>query len=472
MSGRCNFYYEIIGYHREVTGSHIVVKAIFPNGRKVMFLVDMGLYEESKYEYLNSEIDFNIEEIDFALLTHLHADHIGRFPLIVKNGYMKAIYTSKPTKMLSRTALNDSCKILGYIQHKKGEKNLYSEKDVEQTLEQMIGLEYNETIEVVEGVKVTLLVNGHCLGASMILVQLSYPGEKDINILFSGDYKKDNLFFYVPKIPQWIIDLPKDVICESTYGDTDTTEIKEVYEENIIKCLKSGGTAVLLSFAFQRYQEILYKIKKMQDNKVISKDIPIYLLGKLGITYTTIFSNSDMNLKPEMREFVPKHARILIRKEDINEIFEDDGQKIILTTSGMGNFGPAQEIIPYYLSDSKALIHFPGYVAENTVGRLLKETKKGENVATANYSTIKLANVEYTNEMSGHSKADELIEYLKMVGNINTVYINHGETEVIKKFHQRVIKEVKHKNCEILEPDMKYRSSCYGLEKAVHLSKK
>ena len=472
MSGRCNFYYEIIGYHREVTGSHIVVKVTFPDGRKVTFLVDFGLYEEKKYEHLNSKMDIDVEKIDFALLTHLHADHIGRFPMLVKKGYNKAIYTSIPTKILAKTALSDSCRILGYIQHKKGEKDLYSEEDVELTVQQMVGLEYYKTTEVLEGIKVTMLKNGHCLGASIILVQLSFPEKKDINILFTGDYKKENLFFDVPKIPNWIVNLPKDVICESTYGDTDTSEIKEVYEKNIIKCLKKGGTAVLLSFAFQRYQEILYKIRKMQDDKLISRDVPIYILGKLGITYTTIFENPDMNLKPEMRDFIPKHnIRVLLKKEDVNKIYEDSGQKIIITTSGMGNFGPAQEIIPYYLSDVKALIHFPGYVAENTAGRLLKEAKKGEKIVTPTYSRIKLADVEFTNEMSGHAKADELIDFLNTIGNVNTVFLNHGESNVIQLFQKRVIEKVNSKDCKILESDMKYRNSCYGLEKALHLEK-
>ena len=37
-------------------------------------------------------------------------------------------------------------------------------------------------------VKITFFDNGHLIGAAMVLVQISYPGEEDVNLFFTGDY--------------------------------------------------------------------------------------------------------------------------------------------------------------------------------------------------------------------------------------------------------------------------------------------
>ncbi len=94
---------------------------------------------------------------------------------------------------------------------------------------------YNETIRVNDNVKITFLNNGHLVGAALILVQISYPEYEDINLLFTGDYNNKNMFFDVNPIPKWILELPLTVIQESTYGDMDSTEIKEIFKENIKK---------------------------------------------------------------------------------------------------------------------------------------------------------------------------------------------------------------------------------------------
>lgn len=43
------------------------------------------------------------------------------------------------------------------------------------------------------------------------------------------------MFFKVPDLPKWLYELPVTIIQESTYGNMDTTDIEECFEENILR---------------------------------------------------------------------------------------------------------------------------------------------------------------------------------------------------------------------------------------------
>ena len=127
------------------------------------------------------------------------------------------------------------------------------------------------------------------MGATSILVQIGYPGYENINLFFTGDYNNKNMFFDVPPLPEWVLDLPLTLIQESTYGDMNSSEIEKCFKENILKCLEKGGTVVAPVFSLGRSQEILYELKCMQEAGALDVNIPIYLDGKLAIRYTFLY---------------------------------------------------------------------------------------------------------------------------------------------------------------------------------------
>ncbi len=467
MSKSCRPYVDIMALHDGVTGSCNLVIVKFPDGNTVRFVVDCGLFQEKEYENLNRQLPFDAKNIDFCLVTHVHIDHIGRLPYMVKKGFYKNIYATEPTCKFMPAALGDSYKVLASVSKRKNEKCLYSDGDVRRTLELLKPCKYNEAIMPCgDNIKVTFFKNGHLIGSALVLVQISYYGCADINLLFTGDYNNKNIFFDVPKLPQWVLDLPLTVIQESTYGDMESSEIVECFEKNILKCLKRDGTVVALVFSLGRAQEILYKIKTMQEEGKIDELIPIYFDGKLAIKYTKMYINDELGIKPEMKDFLPKNLQIIEGPDMRNDVLVDVNKKIIVTTSGMGTYGPAQTYIPEYIIRDKALIQFTGYTAEGTMGYKLKETMNDDLVEIGGVLVKKRAEVEYTTENSAHAKADVMLDFLKQL-KILLVLFNHGRPETKKKIAERAAREIEAKHVGILGRQYFFRVDCYGLVKTL-----
>jgi len=467
MSQKERFYADIMAMHSEVTGSCNLVIAKLPDGETtIRFVVDCGLFQEETYEELNYELAFHPEKIDFVLVTHNHVDHTGRLPFMVKKGFEKKIYATETTCKLLPLALHDSHKVLRDVAKRKNRKPLYNEEDVDRTLSFLKPCQYNETVEIGENVKVTFLNNGHLVGAAVILVQICCPGYEDINLLFTGDYHCKNMFFDVEPIPEWIKILPLTVIQESTYGDMDTIDMEPCFKENVIKCIKNNGSVIVPVFSLGRSQEILYELKTMQNEGILDTDVPIYFDGKLAIRYTHLYLKDGLDIKPEMREFLPQNLTF-VDKTNRQDILEDTGKKIILTTSGMGSYGPAQVYIPEYITRKNALIHFTGFTAEGTLGYRLQNTEIGEIVEVAGLFVKKNADVQYTTEYSAHAKADEMIAFLKQFTDLKLVLINHGEIDVKNTFAERIIKEVDPKRVGVLGREYFFRVCPYGLVKTL-----
>ena len=114
-----------LGATKTVTGSNFLVEGA---GKK--FMVDCGMYQGKITDELENEAPFmfNVQDIDFVLLTHAHIDHSGRIPKLYKEGFKNPIYATKATCDLCTIMLPDS----GYIQETENEwKNEPKIKTVE-----------------------------------------------------------------------------------------------------------------------------------------------------------------------------------------------------------------------------------------------------------------------------------------------------------------------------------------------------
>lgn len=485
MGKNCRPYVDVMALHQEVTGSCILCIIKLPDETCKKVLIDCGLFQETNYSEQNRSFPFNAENINHVVITHNHVDHVGRLPLLVKEGYRGSIHMSYTTKKLIDKALYDSCKVIKNKAKMANEPPIYDDGDVDETLKLIKGHNYDESIWLDDNIKITLFMNGHLAGAVCILMQIRYkdssnnPTSEDINILFTGDYNNKNLFFDVPPIPKWVHQLPVTIIQEATYGTMNSSEIKNVFEENVLGAISKGKEVIIPVFSLGRSQEIMYILKQYQESGKLSTDIPIYFDGKLGMRYTDLYLKDGLDNREEAKNFLPENFHYVpaiqpdntedvVTTTDIRKSLTEDGKcKIILTTSGMGSYGPAQFYLPIYIRRENALIHFTGYVAEETLGRRLFETLHGENVSISGLILKKLADVQFTTEFSAHAKADELINFLKPFEDLKLVLINHGESTVKEAYANRVVEEVDPKAVGILGRDYFFRINSLGLVKSI-----
>ena len=463
MGSKERFYCHMTSLNPEVTGSLHPVTVNYPDGRKTNFIVDCGLYQEKAYNELNrKKFPFNADNIDFVLITHNHADHMGRLPYLVNGGFRGNIYATKETVPLMKLALADSFKIEMEDARKQRRQPMYDENDFANTIFQIVPCKFEEVVYVDRNIKVTFFMNGHLLGSAIILVQISYPGEKDINLLFTGDYKPKNIFFDVNELPEWVCELPLTIVTESTYGYMDTTEVSYHMESDLEKAIQEGKTVLITVFAQGRAQEILYMLKNMQEQGKIDAEIPIRLDGNLAQQYTAVYKNCDLLTKSGKDDFFPEKFSF-ISKEMRTVVMQDRKQQIVLTTSGMADHGPAQMYLESWVERRDVLIYIPGYTSPDTLGYKLQHPVYGKVIIMGAEHNMN-AQVITTSEWSSHAKADEIIEFLKQFKHLNLLLINHGQTEVKQKFAERAGIEVNAKQVGILG-EYTFKISCYGYVK-------
>ncbi len=440
-----------LGAAKTVTGSNYLVEGA---GKK--FLVDCGMYQGSAAEELeNSDpFAFNIDEIDFMLLTHAHIDHSGRIPKLYNEGYRNPIYATKATCDLCSIMLPDS----GHIQEmeiewknrkrlRKGEKPLpplYTAEDAAKSIEIFSPVKYDQLIELDENIHVRFNDAGHMLGSSIIEVWINENGKQQ-KIVFSGDIGNND----IPLLSSpTMIEDADFLVMESTYGDRlhiRNDDKAEMFLNIVYETLEKGGTVVIPSFAVGRTQEILYELNKIKEeehsedfykkyNKLMT--IPVFVDSPLAISATEVF-RENMDLFDDETQAMIKSGdnplefpglKFTRTAEESKELNTMDDSSIIISASGMCEVGRIKHHLKHHLWEPNSTILFVGYQAPGTLGRKIVEGAKnvrifGENIAVN-------ARIEYIEGYSGHADQEWLMNFVySFITKPKHIFLVHGEPQ-------------------------------------------
>ncbi len=426
-----------------VTGSCYLVET--ENSR---FLVDYGMFqgdEENRRKNLQKP-EFDINSIDFILITHSHIDHIGRLPYLVKNGYKNPIYSTEPTKDFSEIFLLDTAGIQSEATDESGVDPLYNEEDVLKTVQLFHPSKYHEILSPKKGIEIEFFDAGHILGSAII--QIKAEGK---TIVFSGDLGN-------PPTPivrdTEFIDYADLVVVEATYGNREHENVLErkiKLERVIEETTAKNGTLLLPAFAMERTQEVLYELNELLKNNRIGK-IPVYLDSPLAIKATEIYKKYKNYFDKEAKDnlldgssfFNFEQLDIVKSVEESKKIDHISESKIIIAGSGMSTGGRILFHEKRYLSIPNTTLLIVGYQVKGTLGRRLQDGDKNVEILGEHIQVN--ARIESIESYSAHADQKKLLYWLSKIENLSQgdknqckkICIVHGEEESKKALKSQI----------------------------------
>ncbi len=438
-----------VGAAHEVTGSCHYIQACGKN-----ILVDCGM-EQGVNVFENCEIPVDEASIDYVLLTHAHVDHSGHLPLLYAKGFRGHIYMTEASADLCSIMLRDCAHIQmteAEWKNRKAKRHsgmekiepLYTMEDAQGTIKRIVPCDYDKEIELAEGIKIRFTDVGHLLGSASIEVWLT-EGDVTKKVVFSGDIGNK----HQPLIKDPIYTKEADyVVMESTYGDRMHSAEKPDYVRDLAdvmnKTFAQGGNVVIPSFAVGRTQEILYFIRKIKADGLVTTypKFEVYVDSPLAVEATGIFQKNVFDCyDEEAMELVNKGInpltfpglKLSITSDESKQINFDDKPKVIISASGMCEAGRIRHHLKHNLWREECTILFVGYQSVGTLGRVLvdgaKEVKLfGEPVEVR-------ANITKLPGLSGHADKAGLIDWITAFEKKpDRVFVVHGEDSVCNLF--------------------------------------
>lgn len=461
-----------LGASTSVTGScHLITTS------NHKFLLDCGQFQGSdEMDELNAkEFDFDPAEIEFLILSHAHIDHSGRIPLLVKRGFKGKIYCTDATADLLIVMLKDSASIHEREIEWKNRKNqragkplvepIYTMKDAETALNNVVPILYNQLIELNEAIKVVFNDAGHILGSSIVELFITENDEVS-KIVYSGDLGM--MGRPILRDPT-IIKKADYVIMEATYGNRIHEKNSDSIErliDIVLKTTRRGGNVIIPSFAVGRTQELIYEFNRFYEKNSEYKDelknIMVYVDSPMAISATEVFRRNAQVFDDETRDYIlrgdhPLDFPNLIFTRTADEsvaLNTNPNPKVIISSSGMCEAGRIKHHLKHNLWNPKSSIVFVGYQARGTLGySILNGDKRVSIFSEKIHVEAEIHNLE---GFSGHADKNGLLEWLAgFKQQPKQIFLVHGEEDSKAEFSKEV-KSMLGYDCTVVDGDTEF----------------
>ncbi len=454
-----------LGAAEEVTGSKHVFEI---DGRQ--FLVDCGAFQGKRKVSDEKNRDFNMaaDKLESVILTHGHFDHCGLLPVLSKKGFSGNIYATPATRDIANLVMMDSARIqardaeyLAKQAAKKGKRfdwrPLYNEEDCVRTANQIVCLSYNRKMYIAPDVQLEFFDAGHILGSAFASVTIKgihgalsaprFPGsdESETRILYTGDIGRKQK--PIIRDPALNMPAPDYIVMESTYGDRrhENSEFAMKELERVVRdAVAKKGKVIIPSFAIERAQELVFYLHLLTDRKKIPA-IPIYVDSPMATNATSIFRVHPECYDASVNEAFLKHHKnpfgfgslsFTTSVEESKALNDKKGPMIIISADGMCEAGRVLYHLANEIGDERNTILIVGYMAENTLGRRIRDGAKEVQILGEPYHVN--AKVEQIDSLSAHADYTEMTDWLDSIdtSRLKNIFMVHGEKDSQAFFRQ------------------------------------
>jgi metallo-beta-lactamase family protein len=515
-----------LGAAGTVTGSKHLLEV---DGRRI--LVDCGLFQGLKELRLRNWAPLPIDPatIDAVILTHAHLDHCGYLPRLVSAGFRGRIFCTPATKELCSLVLPDSAHIQeedareanrhGFTRHSPA-LPLYTSADAARALTQLQPVGYDRPVpvfsrdqvgtgsvssrdqvdarsasggdqvdarsvsggdrvdarstsgsnqvetELGSAPTVEFINAGHLLGSAYARVRVAGK-----TILFGGDLGR----YGRPVLPDPTSVPEADVLLlESTYGDRlhepddDGARLAAI----VNAAVKRGGKLIIPSFAIGRVEEVLYWLKRLEEEKRIPI-LPVYIDSPMAISALQFYSarlneldaalstpaatdlrpraptsSSDLELRhrrltPGLRHvsaFATTRMTTIASPQQSADLVASRQPSVVIASSGMATGGRVLRHLAATVSNPKNTVMFVGYQAAGTRGRLLVDGATEIKLLGRIYPVA--ARIELIDSMSAHADYSESMRWLSgFTRPPSMTYLVHGDPGALSALAARITAE-------------------------------
>ena len=410
---------QFLGAAGTVTGSRFLLEH---DGRQV--LVDCGLFQGRKeWRQRNwAEPLFDPRRIDAVVLTHAHIDHTGGLPRLVRSGFTGPVFATPATRDLSALLLPDSAHLqeeeARYANQHQYSKHspalpLYSVEDSYRAIRLFESVDYERPREIVPGITLTLARAGHILGSAVCVFDLRGTSQR---LVFTGDLGR----YHAPILrdPERVA-AGTTLVAESTYGDREhpagdpSAALAAVVNESA----RRQGVLVVPAFAVGRTQELLYRLRKLEEERKIPV-LDVYVDSPMACDATPIYlahpADHDLAMSSLIEQgrspLSTERTRFVNSVADSKRLNALSGPAIIISASGMATGGRVLHHLAQRLPEDRNTVLFVGYQSEGTRGRRLLD---GEREIRIHGQMVRVeAEIRSISGFSAHADWREMLRWM------------------------------------------------------------
>ncbi len=452
------------GAARTVTGSRHLITF---GDRRMLF--DCGLFQGHREEAdaLNRTFHFAPGEVDVAVISHAHLDHVGNVPTLFDQGFRGPLYGTAGTAALARIMLTDSAFLMqkdvervNRRRDKRGDSSparqpLYGPEDVTAALSRFETHDYHAPFAPLDGVEARFFDAGHILGSALTTLEF-HAGGRTFRLGMGGDLGRPaRQILRDPETHPGVDTL----VLASTYGDRihpDGPETMTALVEIIRRTVERGGRVLVPAFAVGRTQELVADLHQLIGQGLLPA-VPMFVDSPMARAATGVYRGHPQYFDEPTRKafdlgggapFGFDRLTYVTSPEESRALNDFDSPCILIAASGMCEGGRILHHLRHGLGNPNNTVLFVGFQAEGTLGRRLRDG--AEKVNVFGEPVMVRAEIAALDGFSAHADQRELLAWTKsLVPAPKRIFLVHGELAPMETLAGLLRSEI---GCEVTIP--------------------